>query len=205
MLKRRTMGRQDGVALIAEGVAERLDPKELQSLPGVVVEYDPYGHLELREIPLANVLKRLVQERFASRGDKTTIIDVTLGYELRCAPPIPFDCEYVRDLGWGAVNYLLSDSYNGAAIICLEGGRTRPLKLGQIMDPKTGRTQVRLVDVNTEYYRVAREYMIRLGEGDFTEPVQLEALANAASMTSEEFLDRFGSGERFAMPVPGSA
>ena len=30
-------------------------------------------------------------------------IDKDLGYELRCADPIPFDAEYTRDLGYAAV------------------------------------------------------------------------------------------------------
>jgi 6-phosphofructokinase len=29
-----------------------------------------------------------------------TFIDKDLGYELRCADPIPFDAEYTRDLGY---------------------------------------------------------------------------------------------------------
>ncbi|MDP6660782.1 MAG: 6-phosphofructokinase, partial [Alphaproteobacteria bacterium] len=99
ILKRRAMGHVDGVALVAEGIGERLDPEELKDIPGVEVEYDPHGHIELREIPLAHVLKNKVEERFAVRGEKLTMVDANLGYELRSAPPIPFDCEYVRDLG----------------------------------------------------------------------------------------------------------
>ena len=152
------MGHADGVALVAEGVGERLVPEDLA---GAEVERDPHGHLELRDVPLARLLAGKVEARFAARGDKVTIVDVNLGYELRCAPPIPFDCEYVRDLGWGAVNYLLSPDYGGGAIISIDGGHLRPLPFSEMMDPQTGRTRVRMVDVESESYRVAREYMIR--------------------------------------------
>ena len=37
------------------------------------------------------------------------MIDKDLGYELRCADPIPFDAEYTRDLGYGAVKFLRSE------------------------------------------------------------------------------------------------
>ena len=38
------------------------------------------------------------------------IVDQTLGYELRSAPPIPFDIDYTRTLGHGAVKFLISSS-----------------------------------------------------------------------------------------------
>ena len=158
IIKRRAMGHVDGVALVAEGVAERLDPEELA---GTDVSRDPHGHMELRDVPLARQLKARVERRFEERGDEVTIVDVNLGYELRCARPIPFDTEYTRDLGWGAVTYLLSPDYAGGAIISLDGGHLRPLPFHEMMDPDSGRTRVRMVDIESEYYRVAREYMIR--------------------------------------------
>jgi len=191
IIKRRTTGRTDGVAVVAEGIGERLDPEELKSIPGVEVEYDDHGHLELREIPLSRILKSQLEERFARRGDEITIVQVDLGYELRCAPPIPFDCEYVRDLGWGAVNYLLSDEYDGSALVCLDGGRLRPLHFEELMDPETKRTQVRMVDVDSEYFKIAREYMIRLTSEDLQNPQQVERLAQTAHMEPDEFRRKF--------------
>ena len=72
-------GRSDGLAVIAEGVGTKLDPGELADTPGVEVEYDNHGHLRLGEIPLATILKREVQRRFATRGDAISISEVTLG------------------------------------------------------------------------------------------------------------------------------
>ena len=193
MLKRRLMGRPDGVALIAEGVGERLDPGELSNLPGVEVGYDPHGHIELREIPLARLLKARLEARFAERGEKVTVVDLDLGYELRCAPPIPYDCEYVRDLGWGAVKHVLGDDYDGGAIVCLDDGRIRPLPFTEMMDPDTGRTKVRLVDVESESYAVALQYMIRLERADLEDEAQLGRLAAEAKTTSAEFRERLGA------------
>jgi 6-phosphofructokinase 1 len=191
ILKRRGLGHQDGVALIAEGLGERLDPEELKDLPGAQVERDDHGHLVLRDIPLGQVLRRRVEERFAARGDKVTLVDIDLGYVLRCAPPIPFDIEYARDLGWGAVSYLLGSQYQGGAIICLDGGRLRPLPFAEIIDPETGRARVRLVDIHSESYRVALEYMIRLKAEDFADQEQLKRLAKGARLEVEEFRRRF--------------
>ena len=40
MLKRRAMGQRHGLAVIAEGIAEKLDPEELAQIPGVALEHD---------------------------------------------------------------------------------------------------------------------------------------------------------------------
>ena len=195
ILKRRVLGRKDGVAVIAEGIGEKLDPEELAKIPGVEVERDPHGHIRLGEIPLATILKREIQRRFKERGEKITIVDVTLGYELRCAPPIPFDIDYTRTLGYGAVRFLLSepkdDKVKEGGMVCLVGGRLEILPFDELRDPVTGRTKVRLVDINSEHYKVAREYMIRLEREDLENPEMLAKLAAADKMTPEEFKKKF--------------
>ncbi|MER3500484.1 MAG: hypothetical protein IMHGJWDQ_000090 [Candidatus Fervidibacter sp.] len=195
ILKRRVLGRKDGVAVIAEGIGEKLDPEELAKIPGVEVEHDPHGHIRLAEIPLATILKREIQRRFAERGEKMTIVDVTLGYELRCAPPIPFDIDYTRTLGYGAVKFLLSEPENEklqlGGMVCLDSGRIRVLPFDELCDPVTGRTRIRLVDIHSEHYRVAREYMIRLERSDLESPQMLAKLAEAAKMTPEQFKAKF--------------
>ena len=195
ILKRRVLGRKDGVAVIAEGIGEKLDPEELAKIPGVEVEYDPHGHIRLGEIPLATILKREIQRRFAERGEKMTIVDVTLGYELRCAPPIPFDIDYTRTLGYGAVKFLLSEPENEkvrlGGMVCLDSGRIRVLPFDELRDPETGRTEIRLVDIHSEHYRVAREYMIRLERSDLENPEMLAKLASAAKKTPEQYKARF--------------
>ncbi|MEZ8220446.1 6-phosphofructokinase 1 [Candidatus Fervidibacteria bacterium JGI MDM2 JNZ-1-D12] len=195
ILKRRVLGRKDGVAVIAEGIGEKIDPEELAQIPGVEVERDPHGHIRLGEIPLATILKREIQRRFKERGEKMTIVDVTLGYELRCAPPIPFDIDYTRTLGYGAVEFLLSepkdDKVKQGGMVCLVGGKLEILPFDELRDPVTGRTKVRMVDINSEHYRVAREYMIRLEREDLENPEMLAKLADAAKMTPEEFKKKF--------------
>jgi len=43
-----------------------------------------------------------VQKRLKEFGLKATIAAKNIGYELRCADPIPMDMEYTRDLGYCA-------------------------------------------------------------------------------------------------------
>ncbi len=195
ILKRRVMGRRDGLAIIAEGIGEKLDPQELADIPGVQVERDPYGHIRLGEIPLTTILKREVQRRFAQRGERLGIVDVTIGYELRCAQAIPFDIDYTRTLGYGAVRFLLSGSTSNGlrdgGMVCLDSGHLRVLPFEELRDPATGRTRIRVVDVQSEYYHVAREYMIRLEPADLQDKEMRARLAEAAQMSLEEFEKAF--------------
>jgi len=191
ILKRRAMGRENGLAIVAEGIGERLDTEELAGITGGEMGYDAYGNLRLGDIPLATVIKRDIQQRFARRGERLAVAEVTLGYELRCAPPIPFDIDYTRTLGYGAIHLLLSESadeslrYGG--LVCLDSGHLHLLPFDEIQDATTGRTHARLVDIDSEHYKVAREYMIRLKPSDLQDPEMLAKLAAAANMTTEEF------------------
>jgi 6-phosphofructokinase 1 len=109
----------------------------------------------------------------------------TIGYELRCAPPVAFDCEYVKTLGYGAVEFLLNPSPLNApidgALVCVVDGELRYLRFEDLLDAKTKKTAVRTVDISKPSYKVAREYMIRLEREDFADPQKLEKLARAAS------------------------
>ena len=190
------MGRNRGVAIIAEGLSGIIDPQELASASGVPVEYDPYGAVRLAEVPLAMILRRQVQQHFAARGESISIVDTTLGYELRSAQPIPFDIDYTRSLGHGAVGFLLSPPSDGSlqngGLVCLDQGNLRALPFDSLRDGNKGRNRVRLVDLASEHYISARQYMIRLDTEDFIEPDRLADLAAAAHLTPEEFLRDFG-------------
>ncbi len=197
ILKRRALGRRDGLAIIAEGIGEKMDPEELAGLPGVHVEYDAYDHIRLAEIPMETILKRAVQKRFADRGDSVTITDLRLGYELRCAKPITFDIDYTRTLGFGAARFLLSDPKEeslrvGGMVSLGRGGHVRVLPFDEFRDPETGRTRVRTVDTEAEAYEVARQYMLRLETADLQDPDMLDRLARQARTDTASFRARFG-------------
>ncbi|HEX3558524.1 MAG TPA: diphosphate--fructose-6-phosphate 1-phosphotransferase [Pyrinomonadaceae bacterium] len=188
IIKRRAAGRHFGLAVLAEGLIEKLDPAELAELQDV--ERDEHGHIRFAEVDLARKVKAEVQGRLSARGLRVTIINKNIGYELRCADPIPFDAAYCRDLGYAAIRFLLSGGSD--AMVSVQGGRMVPIPFADIREPGTGRTRVRTVNVESEGYRVAREYMIRLESEDFADPFWVEKLARAGNLTVDEFRDRFG-------------
>ncbi|HKB16572.1 MAG TPA: 6-phosphofructokinase, partial [Planctomycetota bacterium] len=120
---------------------------------------------------------------------KFDMIDKDLGYELRCADPIPFDAEYTRNLGYGAVKYLLGGG--SGALIAVVAGKLTPIPFDSLIDPRTGKVSVRRVDVTTESYEVARKYMIRLTRSDFEKPAHLALLAEAAGTSPERVRQEF--------------
>jgi ATP-dependent phosphofructokinase / diphosphate-dependent phosphofructokinase len=193
IIKRRAMGHDHGVMVIAEGVGARLSHEELKKIPGVIVEYDNFGNLQLSEVELGKIIKLEVERRFRDRGDKCPLVEMNIGYELRCAPPIPFDQEYTRDLGYNAINYLFSNDpkHQKNAMICTNNGTLIPLYFEDMINPQTQKTEVRYVDIKSPSYLIACKYMIRLEKRDFTDAEFLEKLIKASKMTKDSFIKKF--------------
>ena len=194
MIKRQTMGRYDGVAVLAEGLSYKLgDQEELSRLLGRQVPVDAAGHPRLSEVPLARLLKDELQHRFAARNQPVTIVAHRLGYEMRCAIPTTFDMGYTRDLGHGGVRLLLDSTRDlpPGVMVTLKEGNLVPVPFEEMTEPATNRTRIRLVDLKSYTYSVARAYMIRLEESDFASPTMLAALAASVGMPPHQFRERY--------------
>ena len=187
ILKRLAEGDRHGVAVIAEGVVEGIDPADLTQIEEA--ERDEHGNLRIAEVDIGEILKRAVQTRLRQFGVKMTVVAKNIGYELRCADPIPYDMEYTRDLGYCAAKYLLAGG--GAVMISMQGGQFVPVPFADMLDPKTGRARVRLVEVDSTRYAIGRRYMIRLRRDDFEDPHQLAKFAATAHLSLQEFRDQF--------------
>jgi 6-phosphofructokinase 1 len=186
IIKRMATGRNHGVAVIAEGVAIRFDPEELTFMKDV--PRDEHGNIRLAEVPLGDILKQRVTKELESLGIKMTIIAKDIGYELRCHPPISSDREYTRYLGYSAVKFLVGGG--SGAMIMLKDGKSIPIKFADLLDPRTGKTRIRTVDIDSDDYHMARRYMIRLEKEDL-EGEALEMLAATVKMTPADFKKKF--------------
>jgi 6-phosphofructokinase 1 len=187
IIKRQSYGRPDGVAVVAEGLVLGIDPADLAQLEEV--ERDAHGHLRIAEVNIGEILKSQVQKRLKDFGMQTTIAAKNIGYELRCADPIPLDMEYTRDLGYCAAKFLLSGG--NAVLISLQAGQLVPIPFGELIDRETGRTRVRMVDIHSTRYGIARRYMIRLRREDFEDPHESAKLAATAGMAPQAFRREF--------------
>ncbi len=187
IIKRLSYGRKDGTAILAEGLVERLDRQELATL--AEIEHDSHDNLRIAEVNFGEILKSRVQKRLAELGIKVPVVAKNIGYELRCTDPIPYDMEYTRDLGYCAAKFLLEGGTG--AMVTIQGGRFVPIPLEKMLDSTTGKTRIRMVDTNTEHYKIARRYMLRLRRDDFEDPHELAKFAASAGLTLEEFKAQF--------------
>jgi 6-phosphofructokinase 1 len=127
--------------------------------------------------------------RLKEFGIDSTVVAKNIGYELRCADPIPSDMEYTRDLGYCAAKYLLGGGT--AVMVSMQGGHFVPIPFGQLLDPKTGRARIREVDIRSTRYGIARRYMIRLRRDDFTDLHGLAKFAACTGLSLQQFRDQF--------------
>ncbi len=187
ILRRLSEGRRDGVVVLAEGLAERIDPKELQRQHGM--ERDPHGKIRLTDLPMGYALRKHITESFKERGVEVSIMEKLVGYELRCAAPIPFDAEYTRDLGFGAMNAIATGNENG--IVCRHMGRVVVFPFDHFADPRTGTTRIRYVDTHTESFLVSTRYQLRLRRKNLEDPEERAKLAATARMDEESLVRRY--------------
>ncbi len=187
IVKRLSYGRNDGVAILAEGLVENIAMEDLESI--VDIERDAHDNIRIAEINIGEILKTKVQEKLKEFGIRITIVAKNIGYELRCADPIPFDMEYTRDLGFAATQFILSGG-NGA-MVSIQNGHFVPLYFKDIIDPNTNKTKVRMVDPSSEYFYIARRYMIRLNQADFDDQEELAKYAAVCGISVEDFRKQF--------------
>lgn len=187
IIKRMSYGKTDGVAVLAEGLVEHLNPNDFEFL--VDVERDAHDNIRIAEINFGEILKTKVQERLKQFGLKSTIVAKNIGYELRCADPIPYDMEYTRDLGFSAAQFIISGG--SGAMVSIQNGHFVPLYFKDIIDPVTQKTRVRMVDPASETFYIARRYMLRLNQADFDDPHELAKYAATAGISLDEFKKQF--------------
>lgn len=187
IIKRLTAGRRDGVAVLAEGLILGIDPEDLTMLENI--ERDAHDNLRLAEVNIGELIKTAVTKRLGEFGLKATIVAKDIGYELRCADPTPADMEYTRDLGYCAARYVMAGG--NAAMISMQAGQFVPIPFDRLLDPETGRAKIRLVDIDSTRYRIARRYMLRLRRDDFEDPHALATFAATAGISLDDFRREF--------------
>jgi len=188
IIKRLAADKHYGVAIVAEGVVEQMSPADLDELENV--ERDDHGHIRLSEVNFSDTLKKALRKELEGLGIKMRLVSKDLGYELRCADPIAFDIDYTRSLGEAAVEFLVQGGSD--ATISIQQNQVVPIPFDDMMDPQTGRTEVRTVNVDSFTYRSAHKFMIRLKPENADDEVLLARMAAQTNLTLDQFKARYG-------------
>lgn len=185
IIKRMSMGREYGVAILAEGMLDKIDPVDLG-----LMDKDGMGRIRYVDVNFGQLLKKALGEKLSEKGVEAELVHKRLGYEMRSANPIPFDVDYTRKLGYCAVKYLLGGEGDGA-LVYVRTGKIQAIPFQELIDKKTNSIKVRYMDRNTEAYEVSQKYMIKLRREDIETPATLKELSRQTSLSSGEFREYF--------------
>lgn len=188
ILKSTAEGRPHGVIVLAEGLGESIDPDDLADLPDL--PRDEHGHLRLAEFPLGRLVRERVQDALVEHDIKATIVLKDVGYECRCVAPCAFDQEYTRELGAGAVSTLLDGT--GHVMITRQNGRIVPIPFDELIDPKTGKTAIRMLDTKSEGFATAMRLQTRLAPQDLSNDATSARIVRATQLDLDALRARFG-------------
>ena len=185
IIKRMSMGREYGVAILAEGMLDKIDPVDLG-----LMDKDGMGRIRYVDVNFGQLLKNTLSEKLSEKGVEVELVHKRLGYEMRSANPIPFDVDYTRKLGYCAVKYLLDGEGDGA-LVYVRTGKMQAVPFQELIDKKTNSIKVRYMDKNTEAYEVSQKYMIKLNRDDIEIAPTLKKLSELTNLSSSEFREYF--------------
>lgn len=145
-------GKEFGVIVIAEGVAEYLPHEYLKDIPR-----DDHGHIAISHLNLGRMFAKLVGEEYVRQtGRPRKVIGLQLGYECRCAKPHAFDVMLGSQLGVGAYRALVEEKLQGVMVSVSGQLDLSYVPFQQLVDPTTLVTKVRFVKRGGDFHRLAR-------------------------------------------------
>lgn len=145
-------GKQYGVIVMAEGLAEYLPQERLEGIPR-----DEHGHISIAQVNLGKMFSKLIEEEFTRQtGRKRRVNGVQLGYEVRCARPHAFDVMLGSQLGVGAYRALVEHRLNGVMVSCSGQLDLEYVPFEKLVNPETLVTVVRYIESDSDFYKLAR-------------------------------------------------
>lgn len=145
-------GKEYGVIVLAEGLAEFLSDEVLKDIPR-----DDHGHISVAHVDLGKMFARRVAAEFEKQtGKKKKITGLQLGYESRCARPHAFDVLLGSQLGVGAYRALCEEQLNGVMVSVSGQLDLHFVKFEQLVDPVTLVTVVRFIEHGSDFHKLAR-------------------------------------------------
>jgi 6-phosphofructokinase len=152
MTARDAEGKNFGVIVLAEGLAELLPMKYLKGIPR-----DDHGHISISHVNLGRMFSKLVSDAYQQQtGKRRKVTGLQLGYESRCAKPQAFDVMLGSQLGVGAYRALVEEGLDGVMVSVVGQLQLHFVPFERLIDPQTLVTVVRYIDPGSDFHRLAR-------------------------------------------------
>ena len=152
MIAREKIGRNYGVIVIAEGLAEYLPNSYLEG-----ISRDDHGHIAISSIAIGKAFAVLLGDAYKKQTGKTRKINgLQLGYESRCCIPTAFDVMLGSQIGIGAYRALIEEKLNGVMISVGGQFNLSFVPFEDLVDPVTLVTKVRFIESDSDFHRMAR-------------------------------------------------
>jgi 6-phosphofructokinase len=152
VLAREREGKEFGVIVLAEGLAQYMPARYLEG-----VKFDDHGNISLSQTNLARNMTKLVEAEYEHRtGKRRRVTGVQLGYEARCALPHAFDVILGSQLGVGAYRALVENQSDGVLVSCSGQLNLSYVPFEDLVDPETLVTVVRFIQRGSDFQRLAR-------------------------------------------------
>ena len=153
-------GKEYGVVVLAEGLAEFLSDDVLKDVPR-----DDHGHISVANVDLGKMFAKKVAAEFQKQtGRKRKVTGLQLGYECRCARPHAFDVILGSQLGVGAFRALCEENHNGVMVSVSGQFDLHYVPFADLVDPQTLVTVVRFIPAGSDFHRLARFLESSTGE-----------------------------------------
>jgi ATP-dependent phosphofructokinase / diphosphate-dependent phosphofructokinase len=153
IVAREGRGKRYGTIVLAEGLAELLPEAYLRD-----VARDDHGHVSLGRIDIGKLVAKVAGERYEQRTGRTKkLTGVQHGYESRCAPPHAFDVLLGSQLGLGAYYAIVERGLDGHMVSVAGQLDLRYVPFKNLVDPVTLKTEVRFIDLASDFHRLAVE------------------------------------------------
>jgi 6-phosphofructokinase 1 len=152
MLARERDGKEFGVIVMAEGLAEYLPNDYVQDIPR-----DEHGHISISQVELGRLFSSLVSAEYKAKTGKSRRVNgIQLGYESRCAEPNAFDVMLGSQLGVGAYRALVEHKLNGVMVSVYGQLQLHFEPFDLLVDPQTLVTKVRYIEPDSDLHKLAR-------------------------------------------------
>ncbi|HET6497931.1 MAG TPA: 6-phosphofructokinase, partial [Coriobacteriia bacterium] len=151
VLARERDGRRHGIVCVAEGLADILPPEQRPT------EVDEHGNVQLGSAHVGKVLAAEMERVYTERtGASVKVRHKQIGYETRCAEPSAFDMLLGTQLGVGSHRALIEEGLSGRMVSVEAQLQLKYVPFEELIDPATLKTRLRLIERDSDLYRLAR-------------------------------------------------